>query len=70
MLHWVRQMQVRQRTMLTNAIRAHLAEFGPVAKIGREGVEELLLMVRDRDERVPELARACILALAEQPVLV
>jgi hypothetical protein len=57
MLHRVRQMQVRQRTMLTNAIRAHLAEFGLVAKNGRESVDELLLMVRDGDERVPELAR-------------
>jgi transposase len=65
----VRLMQVRQRTMLTNAIRAHLAEFGLVVKIGREGVDELLLMVRDGDERVPELARACILALAEQLLL-
>jgi transposase len=70
MLHRVRQMQVRQKTMLTNAIRAHLAEFGLVAKIGREGVDELLLMVRDGDERIPELAQACILALAEQLVLV
>ena len=70
MLHRVRQMQVRQRTMLTNAIRAHLAEFGVVAKIGREGMDELLLLVRDGDERVPELARACILALAEQLVLI
>jgi transposase len=69
MLHRVRLMQMRQRTMLTNAIRAHLAESGVVAKIGREGVDELLLMVRDGDERVPELARACILALAEQLVL-
>src|SRR3954454_23501807 len=70
MLHRVRQMQVRQKTMLTNAIRAHLAEFGVVAKIGREGVDELLLLVRDGDERIPELARACVLALAEQLVLV
>src|SRR5689334_590829 len=70
MLHRVRLMQVRQRTMLTNAIRAHLAEFGVVAKIGREGVDELLLLVRDGDKRVSELARACILALAQQLVLV
>jgi transposase len=69
MLHRVRQMQVRQKTMLTNAIRAHLAEFGLVAKIGREGIDELLLIVRDGDERVSELARACVLALAEQLVL-
>jgi transposase len=70
MLHRVRLMQVRQRTILTNAIRAHPAEFGLVAKIGREGVDELLRMVRDGDARVPELARACILALAEQLALV
>jgi transposase len=69
MLHRVRQMQVRQKTMLTNAIRAHLAEFGVVAKIGREGIDELLLLVRDGDERIPELARACVLALGEQLVL-
>ena len=39
MLHRVRLMQMRQRTMLTNAIRAHLAEIGLVAKIGREGAD-------------------------------
>jgi transposase len=61
--------RVRQKTMLTNAIRAHLAEFGVVAKIGREGINELLLLVRNGDERIPELARACVLALAEQLVL-
>jgi transposase len=41
-----------------------------VSKIGRENIDELLLMARDGDERVPELAWACILALAEQLVLV
>jgi transposase len=55
MLHRVRLMQMRQKTMLTNAIRTHLAEIGVVAKIGREGTDELLLLVRDGDERVPEL---------------
>jgi transposase len=38
MLHRVRLLLVRQRTMLTNAIRAHMAEFGIVAPIGRQGV--------------------------------
>jgi transposase len=41
-LHRTRQMFVRQRTALINAIRAHLAEFGIVAQIGRNGVETLL----------------------------
>jgi transposase len=41
MLHRVSLMQVRQKTMLTNAVRAHLAEFGVVAKIDREGNERI-----------------------------
>lgn len=44
--------------------RAHLAEFGIVAPAGRNGVEELLYAVADqRDERIPEVARACLEAL-------
>src|SRR3954466_4869407 len=70
MLHRVRFMLVKQRTMLTNAIRAHLAEFGLVARVGREGADELIATVREGDAPIPELARACILALAEQLVLV
>ena len=34
MLHRTRQLFVRQRTALINAIRAHLAEFGIVAGVG------------------------------------
>jgi transposase len=50
-----------------NAIRAHLAEFGVVAPVGRNGVEELLKVVADaRDERVPAIARACVAALGAQ----
>ncbi len=33
MLHRIRLMLVNQRTMLTNTIRAHMAEFGVVAPI-------------------------------------
>jgi transposase len=71
MLHRVRSMLVRQRTMLTNAIRAHMAEFGVVAPIGRQGVEKLLAMIDDSsDERIPILARRCLAALSEQLSLV
>ncbi len=35
MLHRTRHLFVRQRTMLINALRAHLAEFGIVALVGR-----------------------------------
>ena len=67
MLHRTRQLFVRQRTALTNAIRAHLAEFGIVAGIGRNGVEALLKIVADgNDSRVPEVARDCLVALGSQ----
>jgi len=47
-----------------NSIRAHLAEFGIVAPVGRKGVTELLRVVADpNDGRVPEVARACLAAL-------
>jgi hypothetical protein len=55
-----------------NAIRAHLAEFGIVAPLGRLGVEALLGVVADpKDQRVPEVARVSrpdrtVLGLAEQ----
>ena len=66
-LHRTRQLFIRQLTAVTNAIRAHLAEFGIVAPAGRNGVEELLLVVTDtNDKRVPEVARVCLTALGVQ----
>ncbi len=50
MLHRTRQLFVRQQTSLINAIRAHLAEFGIVAPVGRNGVEELLDVIADPDD--------------------
>src|SRR6478736_3277236 len=44
MLHRTRQLLVRQRTMLSNAIRGQLAEFGIVASTGRLGFKRLLEM--------------------------
>ena len=45
MVHRTRQMFVHQRTTLINAIRAHLAEFGIVAGVGRNGVDALLKII-------------------------
>src|SRR5436190_4497239 len=42
MLHRSRQLLVRQRTMLSNAIRGHLAELGIISANGRNGKAELL----------------------------
>lgn len=71
MLHRIRLTLVSQRTMLSNTIRAHMAEFGIVAPIGRNGLDQLLAVLSDLDdERVPALARECLVAVAEQLLLV
>jgi Transposase IS116/IS110/IS902 family len=67
MLHRTRHLLIRQQTAVINAIRAHLAEFGIVAPVGRNGVEQLLGVVADpSDKRVPAVARACLAALGAQ----
>ena len=67
MLHRTRHLFIRQQTSVINAIRAHLAEFGIVAPVGRHGVEQLLEVVADAsDKRLPDVARACVAALGAQ----
>ncbi len=67
MLHRVRLILDRQRTQLSNAMRAHLAEFGIAAPISRNGIEHLLNVIGDpTDERVPADARFCLQMLAVQ----
>ena len=67
MLHRTRHLFIRQQTAVINSIRAHLAEFGIVARVGRHGVEDLLDVVADpSDIRLPDLARACLAALGAQ----
>ena len=66
-LHQTRHLFIRQQTSVINVIRAHLAEFGIVAPVGRKGVEQLLGVVADAgDKRLPEVARACVTALGAQ----
>jgi transposase len=67
MLHRTRHLFIRQQTSVINAIRAHLAEFGIVAAVGRKGVEHLLdVVANSEDKRIPEVARACVAALGVQ----
>jgi hypothetical protein len=64
MLHRTCHLFIRQQTSVINAIRAHMAEFGIVARVGRTGVAELLAVAGDpRDRRLPEVARTCVAAL-------
>ena len=58
-LHRTRHLFIRQQTSVINAIRAHCAEFGIVAPVGRRGIEELLNGIAN-EKRVPELARLAL----------
>ncbi len=62
-----RDLLVKQRTMLINAIRGHAAEFGVTGAKGPERVAALLERVRE-DAGVPALAREMIEFLAGQLV--
>src|SRR5262249_35425032 len=64
MLHRSRQLLVCQRTMLSNAIRGHMAELGLISAKGRNGTAELLkIIANEQDDRIPAAAvqprRAC-----------
>lgn len=70
-LHRTRMTLMRHRIELSNTIRAHMAEFGLVAPVGRLGLQSLIEIARDdADERVPESARICLRMLADQLDLV
>lgn len=64
MLHRVRDQLVRQRTMLINGFRAHLAEFGIVAAQGRKKVTALIAALDEQD--IPEMARTALREMAGQ----
>src|SRR5204862_2230703 len=67
MLHRTRDLLIRQRTQLINAMRAHLAELGLVAQTGREGVQQLMRTVAEADnERLPSDARVACQAIIAQ----
>jgi transposase len=67
MLHRNRQLLVRQRTMLSNAIRGHLAELGIISAKGRNGTAELLAIIANQeDDRIPAVARLSLAIVARQ----
>jgi len=66
-LHRSRDLLMRQRTMILNAIRAHFAEFGLITAQGPRRVADLVSRLRDEDILgLPELARSALLVLAGQ----
>jgi transposase len=67
MLHRARDLLMRQRTQVINALRAHLAELGIVAAQGREGIKELLrIIASEGDARLPVDAHASLVVLAAE----
>jgi len=68
MLHRSRDLLVRQRTQLINALRAHLAEVGLVAPTGVDGLKSLLAIVREAGEAgdLPSPMRLALQALVDQ----
>lgn len=64
MLHSTRSLLVRQRTMLVNALRTHLAEFGLVAP---KGIENLVGLVEAMKEaELPSTARYALDVIVRQ----
>ena len=67
MQHRTRELLIRQRTQLINALRSHMGELGLAVAQGREGLRELLAIVKDEtDHRLPDDARASLSVLAAQ----
>jgi transposase len=58
-----RDLLVRQRTQLINALRGHMGEFGLVVPQGAARVKELVAWVADPDTEVPAAARPALQAL-------
>lgn len=66
-LHRARRLLVCQRTMLANAVRSHLAEFGIVDAQGAAGMARLLTLAVDADDlALPQAVREALAMLAVQ----
>jgi transposase len=63
--HRVREVLVRQRTMLVNSLRSQMAEFGVVAPKGRHKLAALVTALGEEDGRIPEAARALLTEFVE-----
>ena len=67
MMHRARDLLIRQRTMLVNALRGHLAEFGLIEAQGLHKVTRLITIVMDEmDGRVPDIARQVLKVIVNQ----
>lgn len=66
-MHKLRATLIRHRTRVGNSIRAHMAEFGVIAPIGRIGLESLVQIICDeKDERITAMVRRALGYLVNQ----
>jgi transposase len=66
MLHKTRDLLVRQRTMLINALRGHLAELGIIAAQGSAGVKAAIEAFHMAQDNLPALACNALHGLIDQ----
>ncbi len=66
MIHRARSLLVRQRTMLANALRAHLAELGLVTNPGIANLAKLAEQALSDENALPSYARTTLTALVRQ----
>ena len=66
-LHRTRELLVRERPMLINAVRGHCAQFGMIVAQGARRVSELVEQVRQATtSALPDLVRSAVLVMADQ----
>jgi len=65
-LHRGRELLVRQRTMLVNGLRAHMAEFGIIVAQGIQRLPELVALLEDEKTSIPQIAREVLAAMVVQ----
>lgn len=66
MLHKTRDLLIRQRTALINALRAHLSEYGIVTSKGPGGVTTLINLLHEGQEKLPMHARSALHGIGAQ----
>src|SRR6202049_4840963 len=66
MLHRTRDLLMRQRTQVINALRAHLAELGIMAAQGNAGLKELLAIIDEAARQKMTQIRATVPALGSR----
>jgi transposase len=65
-LHRVRDLLMKQQTMLRNQLRGLMGEFGLIAAKGRRGLGELIAILADPDDRrIPSPLREAFLLMVE-----